>query len=147
MSSKGSEFTSRPGRNKSREGFVFLLNRLYDISVKCKDTVASVTGWFPSVSATYDTVNNLHYKAHSWKICPTKEPQHQFIKGSMWKCVIFNTNTLQIWHTNCQYTNCRQWNAVLVPLNGHNTHEKTKKHLKTKIHETHFLSLFPKTSI
>lgn len=52
------------------EGFylsLFLFSAgLNDISVKCKDTAASVTD-HPCVSATYDTVNNLHYKAHSWK--------------------------------------------------------------------------------
>lgn len=45
---------------------VFLFSTgCYDISVKCKDTVTIRLGLIPSVSATYDTVNNLHYKAHS----------------------------------------------------------------------------------
>lgn len=39
-----------------------------DISVKCKNTAAANHQQQtdpPRVSATYDTVNNLHYKAHS----------------------------------------------------------------------------------
>lgn len=52
-----------------------------------------------SIFTAYSNVNNLHYKAHSWRFA-TWGPQRCSIKG--WKrFLVFIIDTLHIWHTNC----------------------------------------------
>lgn len=69
-------FLSRPERESTLTVFLFLF-LFYSWHLSAK-TSHQRPADFQRLRHTDDTVNNLHYKAHSWKICPTKEPQYPF---------------------------------------------------------------------
>lgn len=137
--------TSCPARNKSSEGFFFLF--LFSGVVWHLREVqrhSRISDWFPGVSATYDTVNNLHYKAHSWKNCPTKEPQHQFVKGLMWKwVVIFVINTADL----AYQLSIHQLQAVKCCFKFLQIGTTQKNNIEGQKYEPIFFFFFPKTSI